>query len=341
MNFFKQLKISKLNQMVAFTVLGLCLVGCGPGKTTLSILAANQSAFQGSVSNNKVDILWVIDNSGSMLTKQQNLANSFDSFAQVFLDKGFDFHMAIITTDTRATPTGQAGEFQGATPVLTSTTANFSSTFKTNVVVGALGDAAAKSLDATELALGSTLLAGTNANFLRSDAHLAIIYLSDADDDDSMETKAGLLSFLDALKPDKFDVIARRYKKNYTISGVVVDTSNTANTACAAPFEDGLTFKSLVTSTNGSLASICEADFSSGLTTLSNKIAEAITEIPLSREPDSSTIAVTFNGTAVPNDATNGYTYDSSGIKIVFHGTSIPNDNTTISINFIPKDIIR
>lgn len=326
---------------------------CGPNAGNFSILPASQSTFQGSVANNKVDILWVVDNSGSMLTKQQNLSAGISTFINVFNTKGFDFRMAVVTTDTRSATDpnpllrGQEGVFQakpylGTTyNVVTSTTPNMADHFKANVEVGDTGNANATALDAINLALSSSLLAGANTGFLRADAHLAVIVLSDADDNDSTTTTAQVQTFLDSLKPDKYDVITRTLKKNYTVSAVVVDVTNAANTACPLPFEDGLKFKELVTATKGSLASICEADFSSGLTQISQRIAEAITEIPLARVPDASTIQITFNGVSVPNNATNGWTYSANGNKVTFHGNSIPTDNTSISINYTPNDIIR
>lgn len=344
------MNLSKLTQkMLKFslvvTAAAVAFTACGPKAVDFSILPAGQATFQGSVANNKVDILWVIDNSGSMATKQQNLANGFDSFANVFVTKGFDFNMAIVTTDTYATThapiAGQEGIFQGAPTVITSSTANFSNIFKANVQVGDTGNADAKALDAILLSLSSGLLAGPNAGFLRSDAHLAVIVLSDADDNDSTATTTNVTNFLSTLKPDRFDVLSRTYKKNYTISAVVVDTSNPSNAACPLPFEDGVKFKALANATNGSIASICEADFSSGLNSISQRIAEAITEIPLARTPNVSTLSVTFNGVPVTQDSTNGWSYSSSGNKIVFHGSAIPNANTSISINYIPSDIIR
>jgi len=149
------------------------------------------------------------------------------------------------------------------------------------------------------------------------------------------------LSFLQALKPDKFDVLSRTYKKNFTVSAVGVNSIADPDCAALPLIEEAVKLKQLVADTNGSFASICAANFSPGLATISQRIAEAITEIPLARVPDISTIVVTFNGAAVPNDITNGYTYTATGNKIVFHGTWIPQDNTSIAINFIPSDIIR
>lgn len=342
---------SLLKKIFKFSAVTTCSFGifsaCGPNAGNFSILPASQSTFQGSVANNKVDILWVVDNSGSMLTKQQNLSAGFASFASVFQTKGFDFRMAVVTSDIRSNPTGQAGVFQAQAfnaatyTIVTPTTPDMADHFKANVEVGDTGNANATILDAINLSLSPTLLAGSNTGFLRADAHLAVIVLSDADDNDSTASVTDVTTFLSNLKPDRFDVITRTYKKNFTVSAVVVDTSNTSNAACPMPFEDGVKFKQLVTATNGSLASICEADFSAGLNQISQRIAEAITEIPLARVPNTSTIRITFNGVVVPNDATNGWTYSSTGNKVVFHGTSIPNDNTSINIDYTPNDIIR
>ena len=54
---------------------------------------------------NKVDLLWVIDNSGSMQKAQQNLAQNISVFVQELVnqdsDELIDFRMAVITTDKR------------------------------------------------------------------------------------------------------------------------------------------------------------------------------------------------------------------------------------------------
>ncbi len=357
---FPEVKRKRLAKTALWTACALGLAACGPKAANLSIMPTSQTTFQGNTANNKVDILWVVDNSGSMLTKQQNLANGFNSFSSVFVNKGFDFNMAIITSDMSGT--GQNGEFQGAPSVISGTTLNFATVFQNNILVGQGGDSAAKELDAIEMALSTNHLNGVNTGFIRSDAHLAVIVLSDADDNDSNPgTTTSVLSTLQTLKPDKFDVVSRTYKKNFTVSAVAVNSMNDSDCfdldhdgvqdfpdvapADGIPdiqlYEVGDKFKTLVNATSGSFASICKADFSDGLSSISQKIAEAITEIALARTPDSSTLRITFNGANVPNDATNGFTYSPTGNKIVFHGNYIPQDNTSIGIYYTPNDIIR
>lgn len=329
-----------LKKLVLFIATPLLLMtACGQQGSVFDILPTGQT-FQGTVTSNKIDVLWVVDNSGSMLTKQQNLANSFDTFMNTFTTKNYDFRMAIVTTDTRATPTGEGGEFQGVPTVIDNNTVNFANVFKTNVVVGATGDANAKALDAINTSMSSSLLAGANTGFLRSDAKLIVIILSDADDNDSTATVASTIAFLDTLKPDTTDSATGRSIDNYTVSVVIDDQTNPGPTPCVGS-EDGVKFRNIASQTGGTIMDICAANFADGLAELSEDIAQFVSQVLLKFEPQVSTLSVIVDGTEIPNDETNGFSYVASGNKIVFNGTAIPNQNSTISVFYTPTDIIR
>src|SRR4051812_43560648 len=64
-------------------------------------LDSDTASFQQNAEkvNNKIDILWVVDNSGSMDPFQKNLATNFSSFITNFQQKGFDFQMAVTASD--------------------------------------------------------------------------------------------------------------------------------------------------------------------------------------------------------------------------------------------------
>ena len=49
--------------------------------------------------SNVRDLLFVVDNSGSMSEEQENLARSFDTFIHWLTQENVDFHIAITTTD--------------------------------------------------------------------------------------------------------------------------------------------------------------------------------------------------------------------------------------------------
>lgn len=337
------MKKRTLKNILVFVLTPLLLVtACGQQGGIFSILPTGQS-FQGSTQSNKIDILWVIDNSGSMLTKQQNLATSFNSFMNLFTAKNYDFHMAIVTTDTYATGApfnGQDGNFQGAPSVITNSTVNFATVFQNNVVVGATGAADAKGLDAIELSMSAAKRAGVNTGFLRSDAHLAVIILSDADDNDSSTTVAATYNFLKALKPNSIDSGTGRERQMFTVHAAMDDQNNPGPVPCVGS-EDGIKFRELTTLASGTRMDICANNFSAGLANLSETIASFISQVLLAQTPQTDTIAVSVNSVAVANDATNGWTYESTGNKIVFHGTAIPADTANISVTYIPTDIIR
>ena len=65
--------------------------------------AIQVDSFTGKESReaSKVDILWVVDDSGSMRDEQEDLARNFDVFIKDFLEQKIDFQMGITTTDAR------------------------------------------------------------------------------------------------------------------------------------------------------------------------------------------------------------------------------------------------
>ena len=46
-----------------------------------------------------MDVLWVIDNSCSMLEEQTTLINNFGAFIGYFLDSQLDWHIGVTSTD--------------------------------------------------------------------------------------------------------------------------------------------------------------------------------------------------------------------------------------------------
>ncbi|MBO9667186.1 MAG: hypothetical protein J7501_10280, partial [Bdellovibrio sp.] len=93
-----------LNQVARKTVLFgsavAMLAGCGKGGGSYSTLADSSSYKQeATYETKKIDILWIVDNSGSMESSQANLASNFQSFIARFNQSNHDFHMAVATTD--------------------------------------------------------------------------------------------------------------------------------------------------------------------------------------------------------------------------------------------------
>ncbi len=152
----------------------------------------------------KVDILWVIDSSGSMGPKQARLAANFDGFMQQLVNANppIDFHIAVTTTDTddpaargKLRPwslLGQTDDYIACFPQTGGTIfCNTGGTTSTAVTafgqmsqVGTSGSPQERGLYAAYLALTNTFNLSTEAvtRFVRPDAALYVVMVSDEDD---------------------------------------------------------------------------------------------------------------------------------------------------------------
>lgn len=151
----------------------------------------------------KVDILWVVDSSGSMAPKQQRLAQNFQGFINqlVSAQPPIDFHIAVATTDTDDSATrgalrtwsvgGKSGNFIACTPDATGTTTTCSAgngstqdavaAFGQMAQVGTKGSASEKGLLNAYLTLTNEANIGPD-KFIRPDAALYVVAVSDEDD---------------------------------------------------------------------------------------------------------------------------------------------------------------
>ncbi|MBX5482490.1 MAG: hypothetical protein IRZ16_11740 [Myxococcaceae bacterium] len=151
----------------------------------------------------KVDILWIVDSSGSMAPKQQRLAQNFQGFINqlVSAQPPIDFHIAVTTTDTDDPATrgtlrtwsvgNKSGNFIACTPDVTGTvstcntgsgsTADAVTAFAQMAQVGTQGSASEKGLLNAYLTLENPANLGPD-RFVRPDAALYVVVVSDEDD---------------------------------------------------------------------------------------------------------------------------------------------------------------
>ncbi len=176
----------------------------------------------------KMDILFVIDNSGSMAEEQENLAANFPLFIDVLdafqteIGSQIDYRVAVTSTGRDMSwteellpgfpfPASQTGE-NGALlqrcdmprPWLERADPDVASTFACAAELGSSGANIEMPLYAVKLAFGDRIADGTNAGFLREDALLAIVILTDEDDcsrEDDGFTLTGFQTPCDSLEP--------------------------------------------------------------------------------------------------------------------------------------------
>lgn len=136
----------------------------------------------------KTDILFVVDDSGSMDAEQINLRDNLVTFVTALADSPVanDIQIGVTTTsvtDFAGNPTGEQGCFVG--PWLSGGSASLLPDFQAQIdSVGIGGSGKEQPFRAMELALTTPALAGctNNTGFLRPGSRLAVIFLSDEDD---------------------------------------------------------------------------------------------------------------------------------------------------------------
>lgn len=347
------MKNSITKKVVVALTAATMMSACDKGSVSYSLLNAEQDFKQQAViTPMQIDILWVIDNSGSMQPSQQNLVTNFNSFINKFKTKNYDFHMAVTSTDawekqfnsssTKArirdgaklsnSVTTSSGVF-----VMDQNTPNLSSVFTTNATQGTLGNGDERALSSFKYAL----LDPFNAGFRRASAYLAIIIVSDEEDFSHNKysfnesySNSGLYpvqSYVDFL--DEYVGT-----KNYSVNTISVkDTACKNQSHSASKISSRL--PEISSLTNGVSASLC-SNFADSLTLISDSIISLSSVFKLNREPVVETIEVTIDGVSIPMDASNGWTYNPTDMTITFHGSSIPGSSSKITIDFYPAGII-
>ena len=292
-------------------------------------LPSQSQQFAASVKyNNKVDIVLMMDNSSSMVQYQNKFSSQVPEMINNLNSTGLDYHIAVVTTDMRTG--GNGGKFIGSPSYLTNSSPNLVASLQNHVAVGQLGSDLERGLDSVRAAMQPSYLAGPGAGFLRDDALLAIVIMTN-EDDYSADSTATYESFFDQLKPN-FNNSTKGWLLNFV--GVVSLTAACSTTADYK--EPGLRYMELADYTGGVKASVCDSSLATAVSNVHIRIVEILSQYPLKSVPNLSTISVTLNGNSVPEDATNGWTYDPVANTIHFHGTYQPGVSDHIQVDYKP-----
>jgi len=323
-------QLSALWVLALILGLGACKADQGIGRVTTTDIFLQEPT-------NKVDILWVVDNSRSMEGEQAEVASKFAAFIGNVEASNADFHIGVVTTDM--TDPDQRGKLQGDPLYLTSSD-DYIPLFQERVLVGTAGSDQEKGIDAAWTALSEPLVSGFNGGFRRNDATLSVIYLSDENDCTDHGT---LASYTDALAcydhsdqlVDVKDLITD-YKQLQTAVGRMIVSAvvgPTVDKGCDGTVP-GFRYIAMAQAFGGLQASICEADFSRIMEDLSLEVSGVQTSYQLTHAAVEESISVDVDGTAVDPGPDNGWTYDSQYWIVYFHGDGIPARGATISITY-------
>lgn len=286
--------------------------------------------------SNEVDILWVVDSSGSMSEEQSYLGTNFSSFIGQLSASGMNFQTGITSTDICAdeapslvpmaqrycptvsgTPSGRnRGSLVGdlGSRVLSTSTQNLASKFLNYATVGTQGSGFEHGLKAAEMAVAKSL-AGQNESLVRQNAFLAVIVVSDEEDDgiglgktDAYSgvnyvaegltsvnyTHGNLISYLRSTKGEgRFSIS--------TITGTRNADGSMCQSTHSQPLEEGTQYIAAARETGGIVQSICSQNWSNSLSAIGRDISAQSAQVVLSRVPYAGSIQVFINGVANMN----------------------------------------
>jgi hypothetical protein len=283
--------------------------------------------------NNDVDILWVVDDSCSMSDEQDTLTKGFSSFTHEMAESGTDFHIGLITTSFDYTNTAR-GMLIGDPPFLTPND-DYIHEFALRATVGIDGSDKEKGLEASSYAVSPSItLQGLNEGFIRSNAHLLVVVVSDEDDcsdyaalegqppqacyteDQKLVPVQEIVQDFRALKDDPDDI---------QIGAIVGQRGS----SCPDVYP-GQRYIEAAAYTGGIVGDICESDWSSLLTELGLNAVGIRTSFQLTASAKLDSLVVSVDGEELEMDERNGWTYDDSTCYITFNGDSVPERDSEI-----------
>lgn len=257
-----------------------------------------------------VDILMVVDNSGSMADYQAKVGALFSEFVEFPNAAEMDYQIGVVTTTV---PPEEVVPEWGCTPpviaeepepgnlvdgvIITPETADPAGSFDSLINVGICGSSDEMGLEAARLALTEPLVSTVNAGFLREEASLSLVFLSD-DDDDSPYSVYEYANSFSTLKGETV-------RDAFNISAFVIQDY----TACEG-YQDGVygassigqRYAYLAETTGGAIGELCADDYTDTMLDLSLAIARLKEDFRLSDIPAPATLEVTVNDEVIPCD---------------------------------------
>jgi hypothetical protein len=264
----------------------------------------------------ELDVLFVIDDSGSMMDHQRNLEANISKFADALVRiKYLDYHVGVISSSATVPFWGGpasscCGQLEGSVRYVERNTPNGINVLARNMIVGTDGDGVEKFFDPVYMALTEPNLSGYNKGFYRDTANLAVIFVTDTEDQSVNFTATSFYQFLLSLKgnPDKILIAAANIgDKNVT--------KCLPNEASEINYYNGL--DQLLQMANATTFSLCD-DFGDKLADLGQKIVAKSQTMYLQQIPVPETIKVYLDGVELPSDYKYGWTYNASNNSIEF-----------------------
>jgi hypothetical protein len=330
----------------------------------------------------QVDVLFVVDNSGSMSVRQTELAANFRSFIDTATSQDLDYQIAVVSTDVgdpfmspfspaacdnspqraMGLDEGRCGYFADGSWDLSATDPTWriitsktipspTAAFQALVNQGTNGEGFERGLEAAYLALTNPRIVGWNTGFIRPEAYLAIVIVSD--DDDSVDDcdLGPCQKIVDpvARSTDFYINFFRSIKgfhdtSRFSLSAIVEPNypAGVAKVGPSCPMGDGeypgFRYTTVAQGTGGIVESICNGvDWGQSLQNLGLAVFGYKSKFFLTNTPVPGSVVVLINGVPIQGITGTGqvrWTYDPASNSVNFSPIAIPGPGSDIVIRY-------
>jgi hypothetical protein len=280
----------------------IALTGCEAHDTTLSPAgvedrgALEEPGGPGSMVEesftvaepDRLDLLFVVDNSCSMAEEQTSLANAVPGIFRALVDYGIDLHVGVVSTDM--VDPEQSGRLRsvGDDYFIDETVDSPEDALSEMIMMGTAGSYDERGSQAAYSAI-ELLADSDNYGFYREDAKLAVVVLSDEDDysgsasqNTEALTREAFVNWMLSLKPTADDV---------SFSSIV-----TPALGCPLGIVPGHEYLEVTSAVGGVNWSICDTDYGQALSQLGKRTGVDSNWFFLSQEPVEESIRVFVEG---------------------------------------------
>jgi len=283
-----------------------------------------------------VDILFVVDDSGSMTSHQNRLSQNIPTLVEALLQTGVDFHAGVTTTS----PSKNVGHLRNG--FVTPSTPEPRAQLAANLLVGTNGDATEAVFTPVHAALSEPVKSGPNLGFYREDAALALVVISDAEDQSVNFDPIQFVDWIKALKPQGQGITMQALLVNNTSTGCMSDGGKPLRTVEA------------VQKLGGDVHELCAPDMTSTISKVTQSIQalaadssgeprrprDPLTSVSLSIAPKFETIRVIYGTQELrKGDVVGGWVYDAQKGEILFGSEiewSMQPKDTPLTISYEP-----
>jgi hypothetical protein len=233
----------------------------------------------------KVDILIVVDNSGSMGPYQTKLGEDFGLFFDYFAEAEVDWQLAVTHTDARAE---DFGRLRG--PIVTAAASDPEALFAEVVNVGTEGGGIEAGLAAV-----TKVLEFQRDGFPRDDSGVSVIIVSDEED----ASPGAVYDYVNGW----FDLRGHRQREAFNLSALTVTELADCTPEQFAASSAGTRYVEAARVTGGITANLCVDAFDEIVRDLALTTSTLLEVFYLRDTPDLTTLEVRIEGELIPCDS--------------------------------------